>query len=173
MMNSKISRSYLIVDGVLILLSLYMGGLWLLNTQVAFICSMLILFASFLSYRGLVQKRLENEEFSYERDELDAIDDKHELFEEEPQVKELSAAEIKKVLKEEKANNSGLKNSFLNLFKTLSGALSVYRLLAYGILCIAILVLINKSVFEPFAFLLGLSVLPLGTVFAGFTSDKN
>ena len=57
-----------------------MGDLLLINTQVAFVCSMIIIFASFFSYKDMIEKRLENGEIPEERDELDKIDDKYGLF---------------------------------------------------------------------------------------------
>lgn len=163
-MKNKIALIYLSVDGALIALSMYMGGAWLLNTQVAFICSMLVVFASFYSYKGMIAKKLENMEISQERDLLDKIDDKHELFEEEEAQDLMSEEEFKEFYKEERAKLSGTKKSFSNLFKSWSGALGIFRLLAYVVLFISVLVLIKNEFFEPIAFIFGISALPLATV---------
>lgn len=63
-MIKKFTFLYIFLDLFLILISLYFGGYWLINTQVAFICSMLITFASFYSYKKVV-----NEKFEYFKDE--------------------------------------------------------------------------------------------------------
>lgn len=57
---------YLVVDLFLIVISLYKGGFWLINTQIAFVSSMLIIFSSFYSYKKVIDKKsplLENEDF--------------------------------------------------------------------------------------------------------------
>ena len=71
MMMNKIGLVYLLADIFLIVISLFMGGLWLINTQVAFISSMLVIFASFFSYKGMVEKRLEDGDIPKERELLD------------------------------------------------------------------------------------------------------
>lgn len=166
---NKILSIYLICDMVLIALSLYIGGAWLLNTQVAFICSMLIVFGSFYSYKSMVEQKLHKGDFGDDRDLLDSIDDKHELFEEsESKTEEISAQEFKKIYKEERARLGGTKRSFANLFKSWSGALGIFRILAYVVLFISILVLIRKGFFDPLAFIVGISVLPLATTILSY-----
>ncbi len=65
---------YLGVDGVLILLSLFMGEFWLLNTQLAFICSMFIVFASFYGYKNMVQSsQVGLEDLELDEDDKDII----------------------------------------------------------------------------------------------------
>jgi len=157
MMKIRLSFVYIFADVVLIIFSFFMGGLWLINTQVAFICSMLIVFASFLSYKGMIEKRLESGDLGDDRDLLDQIDDKYELFDDEKEIaQDLSAEEFKELYKEERAKLGGAKRSFFNLVKSWSGALSIFRLLSYGILFVAILFLIRKELFEPIAFLVGI-----------------
>lgn len=128
MIMTKIFSVYLFVDILLIVLAIFMGGLWLINTQIAFICSMLIAYSSFLSYKKMVQKRLED-----------------------PSITETDLPK-----------SSG--RSMENLANSSRGALSLWRLLAYALLFVAILVLIRKDLFEPIAFILGVSVLPLATL---------
>lgn len=173
MTTNKIAFIYLALNVLLIIVSLILGGLWLINTQVAFICSMLIIFASFYSYKGLINKKIEDGDRGDDRDLLDKIDDKFELHEEDELANEfqddsISKEEFKEIYKEERSKTGGVKRSFSNLGKSWSGALGVFRLLAYGFLFVAILVLIRKEFFEPIAFLVGLSVVPLATMIVGF-----
>lgn len=167
MTTNKIAFIYLFVDIALILVSLVFGGYWLINTQIAFICSMLIVFASFYSYKGMIEKRLEEGDSGDDRDLLDTIDDKHELFEQE-QASDLTAQEFKEIYKTERKKIGGLKKSFSNLFKSWSGALGILRLFAYFILFIAIMVMIRKEVFEAIPFLIGLGIIPLCSMLLGF-----
>ncbi len=122
-MKSKISLVYIGASLFLIFISLIMGDLWLINTQVAFICSMIVVFSSFLSYKGMIEKRLESGEIPQERDEFDKIDDKYGLFDEDIEEKELSKEEFVKLYKEERKKSSSIKQTFSNLFKSGRGGL--------------------------------------------------
>lgn len=171
MTRNKITFVYLLADIFLILLSLFMGGLWLINTQVAFICSMIVIFASFLSYRGMINKKLENGDFTEERDLLEKIDDKYELFEddsEELKEQELSKEEFVKIYKQERKKSSGLKQSFSNLFKSGRGVFNPFRLGAYILLCVLMLVLIKNELFMAIPFLIGIGAVPIASLFLGF-----
>lgn len=145
----------------------------MINTQVAFICSMLVIFASFFSYKGMIEKRLENGEIPDEIDELDKIDDKFRLFEEDKNEEdknneELSKEEFVKYYKEERKKNSNLKRSFLNLFKSGSGIFNPFRLIAYALLCVVILFLIKNSLFSAIPFLIGIGAIPISSLIFGF-----
>ncbi len=166
----KASFVYLGASICLILLSLFMGDLWLINTQVAFICSMIIVFASFLSYKGMIEKRLEDGEIPEQRDELDKIDDKHELFSEEENIeeKELSKEEFVALYKKERKKSSDIKQSFSNLFRSGRGVFNPFRLIAYAFLCFAMLFLIHNGLFLPIAFLVGIGAVPLSSMVFGF-----
>ncbi len=169
-MKSKISFVYLGASVFLILLSLFMGGKWLINTQVAFICSMIIIFASFLSYKGMIEKRLEEGAIPEEVDELDKIDDKFGLFgeDEDIEAKELSKEEFVKLYKEERKKSSGIKQTFSNLFKSGKGVFNPFRLIAYALLCVAMLFLIRNELFSAIPFLVGIGAVPISSLVLGF-----
>ena len=166
-MKSRVSFVYLGATLFLILLSLVMGGLWLINTQVAFICSMIVVFSSFLSYKGMIEKRLESGEIPQERDELDKIDDKYGLFDENIEEKELTKEEFVKLYKEERKKNSGLKQTFSNLFKSGRGVFNPFRLIAYAFLCVAMLFLIRNDLFSAVPFLVGITAVPVSSIILG------
>jgi hypothetical protein len=174
MMKTKVSFVYLGASVFLILLSLFMGDLWLINTQVAFICSMIIIFASFLSYKGMIEKRLENGEIPDEVDELDKIDDKFGLFNEEENIeeKELSKEEFVKLYKEERKKSSGIKQTFSNLFKSGKGVFNPFRLIAYALLCMAMLFLIRNELFSAIPFLVGIGAVPISSIVLGLFLRK-
>ena len=173
-MKSKISFVYIGASVFLILLSVVMGGKWLINTQVAFICSMIIIFASFLSYKGMIEKRLENGEIPDERDELDKIDDKFRLFDEDEDIeeKELTKEEFVKLYKEERKKSSGIKQTFSNLFKSGRGVFNPFRLIAYALLCISMLVLVRNELFSAIPFLVGIGAVPISSLVLGFVLRK-
>ena len=127
-----------------------------LNAQIAFLSSFFILLGSMYSYKRLVEKRVENEVFvDDERDELDKIDDKYELYDETLPV-EQTVQEIKTVLKEEKQQIKS--NNFQNA-KNASGAMvSVSRILGYLFLVAGFIGLQNNHNLELFPYLLFLSL---------------
>lgn len=147
----------LILDFLLIVFALFKSSTWLLNTQIAFACSMLITFASFYAYKGMVTQKVEDgvvgdDDF----DILDKIEDPHGLYD-EPVVEAIQEAEVK-------PGKIGFKQSIKNLFKSYKGALSGYRIASYLLMCVAILVLIRHELFMPMAFLIALAIVPVSSL---------
>lgn len=142
---------YLILDAILIAISSAFGAVALLNSQVAFICSTLILFASYFGYKS----RVENKSVNYQLSEQEL-----ELFEdsEDEQTQELNTQD---------SNNKNDKK--LAKFRKIDilGAFKPLRLLSYFILIIAFFVLLRHGILEPIAFLAGLALMPLGVFCAG------
>lgn len=142
---------YLILDAILIAISSAFGAVALLNSQVAFICSTLILFASYFGYKS----RVENKSVNYQLSEQEL-----ELFEdsEDEQIQELNTQD---------SNNKNDKK--LAKFRKIDilGAFKPLRLLSYFILIIAFFVLLRHGILEPIAFLAGLALMPLGVFCAG------
>ena len=126
---------------------------FLLNTQLAFISSLLIVMGSFYGYKKVVQKR----SATPGPDTIDQIEDRFGLYEEEsPQeAKELFEREKERVKK-----GGALKH----FFSTSSAFFSPYRLVGYGVLALMVLWLIGRGIFEPLSFLLGLAIVPAGTM---------
>jgi len=148
--TSRLLRFYLLGDIFVILLSLLQGGDWLLNTQMAFICSLLITLASFRSYHTFVERRVDaglipNDKFDKYYD-----DDK----EDDDEANENEAPRVAKV---------GFKQSFQNLALSYKSALSLYRIVSYGVLFLAVLFLIRHDNLDAIAFFVGLSVVPLSS----------
>lgn len=142
---------YLILDAILIAISSAFGAVALLNSQVAFICSTLILFASYFGYKS----RVENKSVNYQLSEQEL-----ELFEDDidEQTQELNTQD---------SNNKNDKK--LAKFRKIDilGAFKPLRLLSYFILIIAFFVLLRHGILEPIAFLAGLALMPLGVFCAG------
>lgn len=142
---------YLILDAILIAISSTFGAVALLNSQVAFICSTLILFASYFGYKS----RVENKSVNYQLSEQEL-----ELFEDDidEQTQELNT---------QNSNNKNDKK--LAKFRKIDilGAFKPLRLLSYFILIIAFFVLLRHGILEPIAFLAGLALMPLGVFCAG------
>lgn len=132
---------YLIGDLVLVGVSLYLGGLWLLNTQVAFIASVLIVFATYFGYERFAKGRalsevVEDEEVNEEEENKD---EKEKFFEKSKRV----------------AGGIG-------------GSFSPFRLFGYLFLILSFFYLNRHGLFLPFAFLTGLGVVPIVTLLSAF-----
>lgn len=142
---------YLILDAILIAISSAFGAVALLNSQVAFICSTLILFASYFGYKSRVKNKSVNYQLSEQ--ELELFEDS-----EDEQTQELDTQD---------SNNKNDKK--LTKFRKIDilGAFKPLRLLSYFILIIAFFVLLRHGILEPIAFLAGLALMPLGVFCAG------
>lgn len=150
------------VDAVLIMIALYQGGNWLINSQLAFASSFFVTLASYYSYKRVIEKRvaLEIENFD-DRDEMDKLDDVHDLYSEEVVDEE---KDFKEVIKEERAKVTSLKATATNLAKTAGGAFSPFRLGSYLFLFLAFLYLVNNQLFYIWAYVSGLFVVPLSAI---------
>ena len=142
--------------------------IWLLNTQVAFVSSLFITIASFLSYRGNIKSRLSNLDINKpsleDRDKIDEIDDPYDLYTEYEEIPEedLTPEKIKEIITEEKAKVK--KNSIKNTIFSATGFLSIYRILGYSTLVFGFFALNNNKIFIPIAFIIGLGIVPIGVL---------
>lgn len=159
---SKISYLYLIGDLVVVVISIFIGGLWLLNTQVAFICSMLITFAAFYGYKKSIKKRVESSSGEEFEDPYNALEDPYDLFEDE------NVDDKKK----QKKNRGVFKYTIKGFASGIGGALNPIRILAYGILILSFLYLNKHGLFNAFAFFVGLSVVPVMSIFIALIKKK-
>ncbi|MDX1809917.1 MAG: hypothetical protein R3331_10290 [Sulfurospirillaceae bacterium] len=158
---NKLSLLYLIGDIILIVTSLFIGKFWLINTQAAFICSMLVTFSSYFSYKIMIEKRIDSNDIGNNKDSYDALEDPYNLFNDDDNEENV-------IEREQKPKKEGkFKNIIKGLVTGISGALSIYRLLAYLILFVVILSLIRNSLFDAVAFFVGLSVVPLVSLLSG------
>lgn len=166
----KFVKVFLILDlCILIYAIVFQNNFWFLNTQVAFISSLFIIIASFISYKRNIENRLANLDLSKtykneDKDKIDEIDDPYDLYSEYEEIpeEELTPEKIKEIISDEKSKvkRDTLKNT---LFAT-GGFLSLYRIIGYGLLVFGFFALNNNKTFIPLAFILGLSVVPFGVL---------
>ena len=174
----KFAKVFILLDFCIILYYLFFQNkFWLLNTQVAFISSLFIIIASFLSYRKNIQNRLSNLDLSQinegiDRDKIDEIDDPYDLYTQYKEIPEdeLTTEKIKEIINDEKSKVK--RNSFKNTIFSASGFLSIYRILGYGILIFGFFALNNNKVFLPIAFIIGLGIVPIGILFSKLLEKK-
>ncbi|CUU78586.1 hypothetical protein [Campylobacter hyointestinalis] len=148
----KLIIFYVFLDVLLIFVAASFGEIQLLNSQVAMIASMIILFGSYQGYKSRVQNRSLNYELS--ETEKAIFEDIKEDDEMEYDPKNLSKqTKFRKV--------------------DIIGAFKPYRLIGYITLILAFFMLLRKDLFEPFSFLIGLAVMPIGVFLAGvFTRER-
>lgn len=167
----QFAKVFFIADLCLIVYAfIFQNSLWILNSQVAFISSLFITIASFLSYRRNVSNRLSTLDASktvegYDRDKVDEIDDPYDLYTEYEEIpeEELTPEKIKEIITDEKAKVK--KNTLKNTIFSAGGFVSIYRVLGYGTLLFGFFALNNNKLLMPVAFLIGLGIVPIGTLF--------
>jgi hypothetical protein len=168
----KFAKVFIFLDLCIVFYALiFQNSLWFLNSQVAFISSLFITIATFLSYKRNIQNRISNLDLSQsndleQRDKIDEIDDPYDLYTEYEEIpeNELSPEKIKEIINEEKSKVK--KNTFKNTLFSAGGFLSIYRILGYGVLVFGFFALNNNGIFLPLAFILGLGIVPLGVLFS-------
>lgn len=173
MMIKKFAKLFFLIDLVVVVFCILSNNyIWLINTQVAFISSLFISLATFLSYRRNVSKRLENidydAELSNDRDDIDKIDDPYDLYDDENinEKTEFTALEIKEIIKEEKSRIK--QNSFKNTIYSGTSFISVYRIVGYILLIFGFFSLNNNGLFNALPYLAGLFIVPLSMLCAKF-----
>ena len=161
--NQKILNTLLAVDiGIIIFCMLSGHRNWLYTTQIGYFTSALVIAASMVSYRRMIEKRLEYEPAvtDTERDELDKIDDPLELYDEEQEDRELSRDEFAKVVQAEKAKQKASKRSITQVMKDAKGSFTLYRIGAYLLLVLGFFYLNRHHYLHIPSYLFSLSVPP-------------
>ncbi len=150
------------VDMMLIMIALWQGGNWLLNSQLSFASSLFVTLASYYSYKKVIEKRLALESESYDdRDAVEKLEDPFDLYSQESVDTQKDLVEV---VKEERAKVTSLKQTASNLSKTVAGAFSPFRLGSYLFLFLAFLYLVNNGLFYIWAYVSGLFVVPLSAL---------
>jgi hypothetical protein len=173
----KFAKVFFLLDLCLIIYSLlFQSSLWLLNSQVAFLSSLLIIISSFLSYKRNIENRLSNLDFTQTqnetRDKIDEIDDPYDLYTEYEEIpeSELTPQKIKEIINNEKSKVK--RDTLKNTIFSASGFLSIYRVLGYGILIFGFFALNNNKIFLPIAFITGLGIVPFGVLISKLIEKK-
>jgi len=144
----RVIKTLLIVDIVIIILCFLSGErVWLVNSQIAFITSSLVMFSSIISYRNMVQSRVNAGIVVAEdnRDTIEKIEDPYNLYSEEESIEEKSMQEV---VKEEKENLKKNRRSIWQVTRDSKAALSFYRLGAYALLILGFFYLNNNKILD-------------------------
>ena len=173
-MNFNTVKILFIVDFIVILTCVIFGQFqWLLNTQLAFVSSLLVTMGSYYGYKKNVEARVEdhiNDDDNY--DELDKMDDKYDLY--SPEVEniekeeEYTKEEIKEAMKPIK------QNYFANFKSGFSGMASLYRLSGYVFLIICFFFLNNNGYLHIWSYMFGFLIVPIASlILTLYLKNKN
>ena len=186
---------YVCLDALLIAICAFCGAKFVLNSQVAMICASLILFASFYGYKKQVIKKSEilrnSDDFSlYQSNQIYAEFDEPNLDSESNlENSHQNSSNLEPNLTEQNINSSNLAQNSSNLTNTTADdkkqndkinfssfeiftAFRPFRMLSYLFLIASFFVLKNNDLFEPFSFLAGLAIMPIGVFVAGVLNAK-
>ncbi len=137
----SIINTLLLVDvGIVLFCYLQKESLWLINSQIGFFSSLLIVLASFYSYSQMIQRGTQNEIIAATNDEtLEKIEDPHGLYDEEEEKKASVAQTTKKN----------------------SAYISLFRVAAYVVLVFGFFYLDRGKIFDMKSYFLGLTIPPI------------
>lgn len=156
--NRKILTVLISVDILLLLIALIFFDIKVLySTQIGYITSTLVMVASIVSYRRMVNARVKEKIITMDdtRDTIDKLEDPYDLYSEDVVDDEKSLSEM---VKEEKKK---LKKSRRSLYQTLrdtKAALSIYRLSSYALLIIGFLYLNRQQLLHIPAYIIALGI---------------
>jgi len=120
---------------------------------VGYLSSIAVIAASAYSFFNMVKSKAgtPQDPAFYERDPIDKIEDPYMLYDDEDSTEELSLKEQKKLYKAQKPTTS-------QALKSSTASLSVYRLLAYGLLVLGFFYLRDNNLFTPISYIIGLTL---------------
>ena len=172
--NTKILKALIVIDIIIIVISLIFFDIKVLyNTQFGFISATLVMIASMISYRRMVNTRVEHNIITYDdsKDMIDHLEDPYDVYSED--VVEEEEKDLVEVVKEERKK---LKDSGRTLYQTLKdtkAALSVYRLGAYAVLVLGFLYLNRHGLLHIPSYILALSIPPMVIVIMLMMNKEN
>ncbi len=158
----KILKTLVIVDIVIILISVIFFDIKILyNTQIGFISATLVMIASMISYRRMVNARVEHNVITMDdsKDVIDKLEDPYDLYSEE--VVEEEEKDLVETIKEEKKKLKENRRTLYQTLKDTKAALSVYRLGAYAVLVLGFLYLNRHGLLHIPSYILALSIPPM------------
>ena len=154
----KVLFALLLVDFMLALfIYLWKGEVWLVNSQIAFFSSSLIMLASIQSYKNMVANALNAGAVGDDgRDTLDKLEDPYDLYDEAKIVGEEKT--LVEVVKEERSNLKKNRRSIWQTTKDAKASFSFYRLTAYAILVMGFFYLNTNELLELIPYLSCLAI---------------
>jgi hypothetical protein len=168
-MIKKFIKIFVVIDIAVVVFCLLQGQMiWLLNTQIAFFSSLIITIGSFLGYQNNIKSRISKQQVDLsDPDKIDKIEDPFDLYSDDPiNYDEISKEEAKTIIQDEKKRIK--QHTFKNFFYSFGAASSIYRIVGYIGLVIGFFYLVNNKLFNTYAYMFGLIVVPIGALVVSF-----
>ena len=156
--NRKILTVFVTVDILLLLVAIIFFDInFLYSTQIGYITSALVVVASIISYRRMVNARVKHNIVTMDdsKDTIDKLEDPYDLYSEDVEEEEKSLAQT---VKEEKKNLKENRRSVYETIKDTKAALSIYRLGAYALLIIGFLYLNRQGLLDIPGYIISLGI---------------
>lgn len=160
--RSKMINTLLIVD-IGIVLFCYLAGQrdWFLNSQIAYLSSIIIVLASMYSYAKMVKIGVENEVVTTSNDDLlEKLEDPHGLYDDSHIEQGLESKNDETMKQAERDNEKEEKISTMEAMKKNKAYISFHRIGAYAILVLGFLYLQNIKIFHMPSYMFGLFLPP-------------
>ena len=171
----KILKTLVVIDIFIILISIIFFDIKILyNTQIGFISATLVMIASMISYRRMVNTRVEHNVITMDdsKDVIDKLEDPYDLYSEEV-VEEEEEKDLVETVKEEKKKLKENRRTLYQTLKDTKAALSMYRLGAYAVLVLGFLYLNRHGLLHIPSYILALSIPPMVIVIMLLLNKEN
>ena len=172
--NTKLLKTLIIVDIIIILISVIFFDIkTLYNTQIGYISATLVMIASMISYRRMVNTSVEHHVITMDdsKDVIDKLEDPYDLYSEE--IVEEEEKDLVETVKEEKKKLKENRRTLYQTLKDTKAALSVYRLGAYAVLVLGFLYLNRHGLLHVPTYILALSIPPMVIVIVLMMNKEN
>jgi len=172
--NTRLLKTLIIVDVILIFISVIFFDIkTLYNTQVGFISATLVIVASMISYRRMVNTAVEHNVVTMDdsKDVIDKLEDPYDLYSEE--IVEEEEKDLVETVKKERKRLKENKRTLSQTIKDSKGAFSLYRLGAYAVLVLGFLYLNRHGLLHVPSYILALSIPPMVIVITLMMNKAN
>jgi len=158
-MNRKILTVLVTVDLLLLIISLIFFDIKVVyNTQIGYITSTLVMVASIVSYRRMVNARVKHNIVTMDdsKDVIDKLEDPYDLYSED--VIDDEEKDFAQTVKEEKKKLKENRRTVFQTIKDTKAALSIYRLGAYAVLILGFLYLNRHDMLHIPSYIISLGI---------------
>jgi len=160
--NRKILIVLVTVDILVLLVSIIFFDIKVLySTQIGYITATLVMLASIISYRRMVNARVEHNIITVDdtKDVIDKLEDPYDLYSEDAVEEE--EKDLVETVKEEKKKLKENRRTLYQTLKDTKAALSIYRVGAYAILVLGFLYLNRHGLLHIPSYILALGIPPV------------
>ena len=160
---TKILKVFLLVDIVAIIgIVGFFQTQYLYAFEIGFISSSLVMFASLIAYRRMVNTRVEHNIITIDdsKDVIDLLEDPYDLYSEDKKNEDIEE-DLVSVVKEERQKLKANHRSLFEILKDTKAALSFYRLGAYMLLILGFLYLNRQGLLHIPSYIIALGLPPL------------